>query len=43
MAIYEFLGADDKGIHVRLFKDDKSVDVTLPPTQDYFEQDDEGI
>ncbi len=43
MAIYEFLGADSGGIYVRLFKDGKSVDITLPATQDYFEQDDEGV
>jgi hypothetical protein len=40
--IWQFLGADSGGIYVRLYKGDDSVDIKLPPTQDYFDTDEEG-
>lgn len=39
MAEWQFLGADETGIKVRLLHENEYVDVTLPPTRDYFEED----
>ncbi len=39
---WQYQGADKNGIYVKLLKGDQSVDIKLPPTQDYFETDEEG-
>ena len=39
MDTWEFRGADERGIYVRLYRGDNYTDVVLPPTRDYFENE----
>ncbi len=37
MSQYQFIGADQDYIYIKLTKNDKSLDIKLPNNQDYFE------